>query len=134
MSWDLFVQNLPEGVHSVDDIPDDFEPPVIGKRSEIIRRILEVVPTADFTDPAWGKIDGDDFSIEVNLVDEEDVQSFAFHIHGGDLAAFVASDLLQHLGCRALDPNSDTGIFEPDPDATQGLQRWRAYRDKILKG
>jgi hypothetical protein len=133
MSWDIFVQDIPASAQSPADIPDDFKPRPLGKRAHIIARIQEVVPTADFKDPTWGKIDGPDFSIEVNMGDEEKVQSFAFHVRGGDLAAFVVADILKHLGFRAFDPNSETGIFDCGRDAAKGLRRWRAYRDKILR-
>src|SRR5437868_960118 len=123
MSWDIFVQHIPASAQSPADIPDDFEPRPLGKRSDIIARIREVIPTADFTDPAWGTIEGSEFSIEVNMGDEEQVQGFAFHVRGGDLAAFVVADILKHLGFRAFDPNSETGIFEAGPDSANGLRQ-----------
>ena len=51
MSWDIYIQDLPAGARTVDDIPDDFVPAPIGRRSFIIGRIKEVAPAADFTDP-----------------------------------------------------------------------------------
>lgn len=131
MSWDIFVQDIPASVRAVSEMPDDFEPQLLGKRAEIIARIREVVPTSDFTDPTWGQINGPDFSIEVSLGDMEDVHSFAFHVRGGELAAVVVADVLRHLGFRAFDPNSDSGIFELD-DAAAGLRKWRTYRDHIM--
>ena len=52
MSWDIFVMDLPRESRALEDIADDFEPAPIGRRSEIIRQILEVAPLADFSDPA----------------------------------------------------------------------------------
>ena len=68
MSWDIFVQDIPDEARAVRDIPDDFEPRPLGSRTEVIRRIPEVVPTADFSDPSWGTVEGPDFSIELNSV------------------------------------------------------------------
>ena len=31
MSWDVVLQRLPPSARSISDIPDDFEPPVLGK-------------------------------------------------------------------------------------------------------
>jgi len=32
MSWDIFVQDIPPSITSIQDIPDDFQPSVIGAR------------------------------------------------------------------------------------------------------
>ena len=131
MSWDIYVQDIPPSVKSVSEMPDDFEPRPLGRRADIIARIREIVPSADFTSPSWGQIDGPDFSIEVSMGNLEQVESFAFHVRGGDLAAIVVADILRHLGYRALDPSSPSGIFEPDGDPAAGLRRWRDHRDSI---
>ncbi|MBI2929309.1 MAG: hypothetical protein HYY24_26895 [Verrucomicrobia bacterium] len=133
MSWDIHVQDIPASAQSPADIPDDFRPQPLGRRSDIIARIREVLPHADFTDPSWGKIEGSDCSIEIGMGENELVQSFAFHVRGGDLAAFVVAGILQHLGFRAFDPCSDTGIFRPNAEAAEGLRKWRAYRDRTLR-
>jgi hypothetical protein len=131
MSWDIYVQDIPPSVKSVSEMPDDFEPRALGRRADIIARIREIVPSADFTSPSCGQIDGPDFSIEVSIGNLEQVESFAFHVRGGDLAAIVVADILRHLGLRALDPSSPSGIFELDGDPAAGLRRWRDYRDSI---
>jgi len=61
VSWDAVIQGLPEGVESVADIPGDFSPSALGRREELIAAILEVFERADFSDPAWGVLDGDDY-------------------------------------------------------------------------
>ena len=53
MSWDVFVQDFPD-VGTLEEMPDDFEPKTIGKRQDVINKIKEVVPFADFSDPSWG--------------------------------------------------------------------------------
>lgn len=128
MSWDIFVQDLPTNAQTVEDIPHNFVPAPIGKRSEIIQKIKDVVPFADFARPAWGHIRGESFSIEVNIGEEEIVKSFAFHVRGSDEAVGIIADILEHLGMRAID---GAGFF----DRTQALERlrqWRAYRDQII--
>jgi len=131
MSWDIFVQDLPSEAHRIADIPDDFMPQPIGKRSEIIEKILEVVPVADFSDPSWGIIDGLDFAIEVNIGHDEIVDSFAFHVRGGDTGAGIVADILDHLNLRALDPNSESSFFERET-AVQNLNKWREYRNRVI--
>jgi hypothetical protein len=128
MSWDIFVQDMPREAKSIGDIPAGFRPASIGERSVIIQRIREVVPTVDFSDPSWGRIAADGWSIEVNLGAKEDCQGFALHVRGGDAAAGAVAAILEHLGLRALD--SQTGdFFVPGPEAVESFRKWRAYRE-----
>jgi hypothetical protein len=131
VSWDIFVQDLPADAKTLDKIPDDFRPASLMARSTLIERIKEVAPEADFGDPTWGRIEGPSFSIEVNLGGKDPVESFAFHVRSGDMAAGIVSDILDHLGLRALDPGSDSGFFDRD-GAVASLTAWRAYRDHVL--
>jgi hypothetical protein len=130
MSWDIFVQDIPIDAATIDDIPDTFAPAPIGSRSSINAKIKEVAPFADFSDPAWGTIEGDGFSIEVNLGSDETIDSFAFHVGGDDLTAGLISEILTHLNLRAFD--SGTGEIFDHAHAAEGLQRWRAYAQKVL--
>ena len=132
MSWDIFVQDLPAGVRSLDDIPADFRPTPLCDRTTLIQRIRQVAPSADFTDPAWGHLETPTFSVEFNLGEDELVECLALHVRGDDAAAAFVSELLSHLGYRALDPQSDSGLFEPGRVALESIHRWRRYRDSVL--
>jgi hypothetical protein len=130
MSWDVFVQDIPD-VGSVSEIPDDFQPvPLNLDRSKLIDTILETCPTADTTDPSWIVIDGPDFNVEVNLGPSSTVDHFAFHGRG-DLAPGVVSAVTKRLGLRAFDPQSTTGMFDHSR-AQESYDRWRRYRDHAL--
>jgi hypothetical protein len=131
MSWDIFVQDLPATARTLEDIPSDFAPAVLGGRADLIRRIEAVAPSVDFSDPAWGILETSNFSVEFNIGDEDPVQSFALHVRGDDSAAAFVSDLLTRLGLRALDPQSDSGLFEPGGAAVWSLRRWRRFRDSL---
>jgi hypothetical protein len=112
LSRDIFVQDLPLGISSVSQIPSDFEPGLIGTRSEVIAVIKQVAPTVDFADPSWGVLsEPSKFYIEVNLGNDEELSSFAFHVTGGVEAERVIERILQTLNLRALDTGSDTGLF-----------------------
>jgi hypothetical protein len=132
MSWDIFVQDIPATANSGDDIPDDFAPLSLGPRSDVIRRILEVVPGADFSDPSWGTFEGPDFSVEFNMGNDTNVEAFAMHVRGGDAAAGFVADLLTRCGWRAFDSASKSGIFDP-AQAIESLRRWREYRNQIAR-
>lgn len=130
MSWDIFVQDIPSDARTIDDIPDDFVPATIGRRAEIIEKIKEIVPFADFSDPACGAIEGTNFSIEVNLGAGETIDGFAFQVSGDDAAAGLISDILKHLKFGAFD--SGTGDIFDHQKAAAGLKKWRAYRDWVV--
>ena len=113
---------------TVADIPDDFRAVSIGKLSAIIEGIKEVIPTADFSDPSWGNIEGPDWSVEVNIGTGEECGGFALHVRGGDAAVGAVTAVLQHLQLRAID--SQTGeFFVADDEATVSFRKWRSYRD-----
>lgn len=133
MSWDIFVQDLPAEPKTVADIPSSFRPSHIGKRSEIIDSITSIIPTADFSDPSWGRIDGQDWSIEVNLGQEEDCRSFVLHVRGGDAAVGAVAAILRRLNLRAID--SQTGeFFVAGESATESFHQWKRYRDQVITG
>lgn len=83
MSWDISIQDLPHGITSVQDIPDDFEPRPLGDRSEIIARIAEFAPSADFSDASWGELVTPEFVIEFNMGRGELVDGMMLHVRGG---------------------------------------------------
>lgn len=131
MSWDVFVQSIPEGVQDVRDIPDDFVPDPLGPRDVIVAGIRDVFPAVDFSDPEWGHVEGDGYSIEISLNAEDPVKSFALHVRGDTAATDAVAALLDRLGLRAFDPQSPTGIFASER-SDQGFEQWRAYRDEIV--
>jgi hypothetical protein len=130
MSWDIFVQDLPEDASTVQEIPDDFQPKPLMSRVALLSGIKEVIPQADVTDPSWIRVDGPGYSIEINVGRDDPVLDFAFHVRGGDLASGVIAHVLEHFDLRAIDPGSDTGMFDRD-GAADSLRKWRAYRDQV---
>ena len=131
MSWDIFVQDLPRDAATVADIPQGFEPASIGRRADIIAKIKEIVPSADFADPSWGMIEGESWSVEVNIGRNETCTGFAFHVRGSDEAVAVVAAILDHLNLRAID--GQTGeFFVAGPAALESFRRWRAFRDRVI--
>ena len=131
MSWDLFVQDLPQEARSASEIPADFTPAFLGSRAHILAAILEVAPQVDCTDPAWIRLNSPEADLEISLGAEDPVRGFAFHIRGGTLVVGLVAAILGRLNMRALDPGADNGIFDP-ASAGESLRRWQAYRDGAL--
>jgi hypothetical protein len=130
VSWDLFVMDLP-AVERMEDIPADFKGRSLGGRDALIARIRNVLPTADFTDPAWGTLVTPDYVIEFNI-GRDPVDSFALHVRGGGDVVRVISRLLDELELQACDPQSDSGIFKAAAGRAS-FERWQAFRDRALE-
>jgi hypothetical protein len=134
MSWDIFVQDLPAGITSIADIPHDFAPSPIGLRSEVIAKVSALYPECHFANPSWGVLDVPGCSIAFNIGTNEDLQSFAIHVHGGEHAPIVVAHILAELSMRALDPSSSSGLLEQDPVLrSDSFDRWRSYRSHVIK-
>jgi hypothetical protein len=128
MSWDVYAQDFGP-YKTFEEIPNDFAPGPIGKRSEIIEKILAIVPFAEFSDPEWLVIDADEFSIEINMSDEEVLDAITFHIRGGGDAGECVASILKSLGLRAHD--SGTGDFFNMDAPDEGFAKWRELRDRL---
>lgn len=104
MSWDIFIQDLPD-VPSIKDVPHDFRPKPIGTREELVRKVREAIPIADRVDDDWIFVKGDDIdlSIQLHMEDAAQVRYMVVHVHGGEQSAACVGALLRHLGLRAHD-------------------------------
>lgn len=130
VSWDISIMDLPSDAVTVEDIPQGFKPGPLGLRADLIARITEVAPMADFSDPSWGQIETPEFVVDVNIGREEVVDSIMLHVRGGGAAPGFVADLVNHLGRRALD--SQTGEFFAPDSAHESFAAWRAFRDRVV--
>jgi hypothetical protein len=134
MSWDVYAFDFPRHATTAKDIPIGWKPPKIGTREEIIRRICEIIPEADFSDPSRGHIDSDDWSIEVSIGSEQECDGVTFHVRGGDSAVSVIAAILDRLHLRAVDSSSSGNFFEPGEKGLESFHKWREFRDKCVAG
>jgi hypothetical protein len=134
MSWDLFACRFPKDIVYVDDVSDDFEPPTIGTRAEIIYLIQKIVPMAYFSNPELGTLHSPDFDIEVELGgrDIQTVNTITFFIRGGETATGLIADILAQLDLRAVDTGRSDGRFFDPSEANEGFLKWKKYRDQIV--
>ena len=129
MSWDLFVQDWGD-FNSLEDIPDDFMPKSIGKRSNIISKIISIEPTVNFSDPSLGILENEYFSIEFSMGEEEELQSFAMHVRGNELAVPCIGNILSGLQLKAAD-GSTPNFFDTEQSKME-MTKWIAYRNQVL--
>lgn len=133
MSWDVLFQDLPDGLQSIADVPDNFRPsrPLCG-RAELLATIRSIAPETDVSDPAWAVLDAEGFSIEFNIGDRDPVTSLMLHVRGDDGALGVIRDLASALGRPAIDCSAGELLDFSSIDAVAGFHKWRAYRDRVL--
>ena len=130
MSWDISIQDLPASAVTLEEIPDDFQPSPLGPRSEVIARILQAVPGVDFTDPSWGMLQRDSFSIEFNMGPEEICTGFMLHVRGGADDMQLIGDLLKAMNLRGID--CQTSEFFTVDAGEESFSEWRQFRDRVV--
>jgi hypothetical protein len=116
VSRDIIVQDIPAGLSRVEEIPDDWSPGALPfGRGEVVAAVRALAPDTDTSDPTWMHVALSGVDVEVNVANDVPFGSFALHIRGADHAAADAfiGRLLERLGARAFDPESESGIFEP---------------------
>ena len=113
MARDIYVQDIPAEALSVGDIPDDWEPaPLPYSHSVVVAAVGELVPDADLSNPEWIVVNLGTALVEVSGSDESPFEGFALHVRGDNGTANVfVSRLLERLGSKAFDIDSETGIF-----------------------
>jgi hypothetical protein len=130
VSWDIALMNLPD-VPTITDVPEEFEFVPLGTREEVIAKIRDVVPEADFSDPSWGVITGADYSVEVNVGREAgQVDGVMLLLRGADGAFDVVARLLERLPWRGWDIQTGE-LYSPGP-ARESFDRWRRWRDRVI--
>jgi hypothetical protein len=115
VSRDVFVQDIPESITTVEQIPDDWEPaPLPFGHAEVVAAVRELVPDVDTTDPEWMHVHLGGGAVVVNVANVSPLASFALHVRAVDPGAADAfiGRLLERLKARAFDPESDSGIFQ----------------------
>jgi hypothetical protein len=132
MSWDIYIQDFPEAAKTVAEVPDDFQPRALGPRADLIEQIREVIPSADFSKPDWGIFEGDGFSIEFVMGDEDVCSVITLMIRGGGSPTPLVGALLDRLQLRAIDCQS--GEFFDVDAARASFGSWQRYRDQVVGG
>ena len=123
---------FPATAQRVADIPEDFQPAPLGARADLIMQIREVLPEADFSNPEWGVFEGDGFSIEFQMGDEDFCQSIMLLVRGGGTPAPLIGALLDRLKVRGIDCQRSE-FFDVEA-ARASFGSWQRYRDQILGG
>lgn len=132
MSWDVTVQRFSRGEYAeITEIPEDESCAPLGSRVEVQIAISKFFPSTDWSDPAWGKYESTDGSIEFNLGSDEPNTGFMMHIRASAtvVPSIVTMCIAEHW--QALDCGSGEFLVRSaTPDA--GLEQWIDYRKDVV--
>jgi len=115
----------------LDEIPDDFRPAAMGSASEIRQRISDHLPGIDWSDPTWGDYQGDGFSIEFNMGNNEIPDSIMLHVRGGGDAVKAIMAFAGPNNWSVLDTSLGDYLDADNLDES-GWISFQKYRDRII--
>ncbi|MHB9861114.1 hypothetical protein [Streptomyces sp. YIM S03343] len=130
MSWDILLLRLPDDITSVQEIPDDYMPEPFGRRDDVLVTVAQAVPQADLSDPAWGELLGPTWSMELNIGEDDPVDSIMLHVRGsGDDVLAPVFRLAEALRCKVIDCAEGDLIT---PGQTSGWHAFQQFRDRVI--
>ncbi|MGI5478727.1 hypothetical protein [Streptomyces lavendofoliae] len=129
MSWDVLLLRLPDNVASVHEMSGDHTSPPLGRLHDVLAAVAQAVPHADLSDPIWGDLLGPTWCMELNIGDDDPVDSITLHIRGsGDDVLTPVFRLAETLGCKVLDCAEGDLITAGQPSGWHAFQQ---FRDRV---
>lgn len=132
MSWDVMIFNTRgDKTPPIEQFQEsDYEP--LGPAAIVRRRLSELLPGIDWSDATWGIFEGNGFSIEFNVGNDDPIDNMMLHIRGGGDAVAAIVTFARPLGWSALD--CSTSVFlDLDNPSQAGWEGFQSFRDKIIE-
>ena len=104
----------------------------LGEPGRVGDQLRAQLPALDLTDPTWGMLSEDAFSIEFSIGKDAPVQSVMLHVRGGPEALGAIQLACKALDCVALDCSSGELIDWESKEAEASFAEWRTYRDRVV--
>jgi len=130
MSYDVVAVDLPAEFKSFDDVPSDWEWTPSRPRAQLIEQIQSAAPGMENLETGWGTLDGDGWSIELNVGEDELCNNFMLHIRGGDEVMLTVAAILRATGFRPINEELE-GLVEDPTGGLEGIRQWRAYMTQV---
>lgn len=130
MSWDVMILRFDGPPPPVEDIADDHQALPLGDAADVRTRISAVLPEVDWTDPAWGVLEGDGFSIEFNFQADGPVTGFMLHVRGRGDPITPTITLCSAYGWAALDTSAGEFLDLAKPSHS-GWRSFQSFRDRV---
>lgn len=129
MSWDVLVMNY--GGEPPREIAEADPVGPLGLAEEVRSRIDQHLPGIDWSEPTWGVYEGDGFTIEFNMGDEDPVPMIMLHVRGGGDPISAMLALANPHGWSLLDA-STSQLIDPENPSAEGWEGFQGFRDKVL--
>jgi hypothetical protein len=131
MSWDISVFAAKDAPPPVEEMPEGWKPDILGPADEVRQKISTCLPGVDWSDPTWGIYDGEGFSYEFNVGDEDSVEGLMIHVRGGGDAVGPLLNLAGRWGWYLLDCSQGEWLHHC-ADTEVGWQEFQAFRDRVI--
>jgi hypothetical protein len=102
----------------------------LGTREEVVAAVCAALPEVELSE-RYARVEGETYTVELNLGDDDPVQGMSVRVQGGDEAVEPLLRLCAHTGWRALDISTGGFLDEAD-DPAAGLRGWRAFRNRVI--
>jgi hypothetical protein len=130
MSWDVLIVN--RGGRSGSGVDDEPTGP-LGSPDEVRSRVSSALPGVDWSEPAWGVYETDEYTIEFDVGDDDVVNTVMIRITGGGDIAPDLVRLAQTTAWSLLDTTSGE-YLDPTQPSTVSWDSTQAPLDDELTG
>jgi hypothetical protein len=127
MGFDLFFLNIPPQVTHMSDIPKGIPP--LGPLEEVLNKVRTSYPALKLDETGFGDIDGGSYSIEIDIGNDDPVDSIMVTLRGGPEGIDALAPIFAQ-GFRAVAPGIDT-IASTPADLHTAFAAFTAYRDTV---
>ncbi len=132
MSYDLFLYRFagPASAFAKLMDEDDFEPPPMGGRGDVIAAISGVFPNTGWSDDGWGHFDGRGYRVAFHVGEESPVRSVMLNLYGDHAFLRDVATLCRDQGWQAHDPQTGKFLDLNDP-STEGVARFERFLQDV---
>src|SRR4051812_29134959 len=131
MSWDVMICKFAGTTPATAEEIDNENMIPLGAAAEVRNRISEILPMVDWSAPSWGILDGDGFSIEFNVGEDDPITDMMLHVRGGGDAVTAIMSFVGRLGWSALD-TSTSEFLDPKKPSQEGWKGFQDFRDRAM--
>ena len=125
MSWDVLLQRFPDDTARPEQVPDDYLPPPVGSRAEVVAALRKLLRNVECAGDAFVTIERARFAMEIELGDEEPCSQLLLHVHDdhGEATKTILR-IAGHFGMRAIDCSSGEWLVAgPAREASEPIQK-----------
>lgn len=116
----------------VEELSEDFAWEPLGPTEFVRNKLSSAIPEIDWSDPTWGDLDENGYSIEFNIGEDEPCDSVMLHIRGSDGGNFLQNrlrNICEKTGWYILVGDE---WFHQSIDPMKKFREFTVYRDKLI--